>query len=172
MKVDVEVDGLAHLRDVLVNELPKKAQTRVMVRALKTAGRPMVKQIKSAYRALGGSGSLAQASTIWQRKKGASNRDTFASVELGPKRSNKKALARYYAYYKKKASTKALMGGVRHGHLVEFGYTHKGGKTVAGKGILGAAFDQHGKQAVTEFGRILGTAIEKEAERLAGKQKK
>lgn len=172
MRVDVQVEGLDQLRDALSQQLPKKAQKKVMVRALKASARPMVRQIKTAYRALGGSGALAQASTIWQRKKGTSPRETFASIELGPKRSNKAALAKYYAFYRKKGSTKALMGGIRHGHLVEFGFTHVGGRAVAGKGILDAAFQRHGKSAVDGFGQILGAEIEKEARRLGRRSKR
>lgn len=167
MKLDVKVEGLQHLQKVLTEALPQKAQTRVMVRALKKAGRPMVGAARDAYRSLGGSGSLAQATTAWQRKKGALRGDTFASVEIGPKRSNRSALARYYAFYRKRTNPRTLMAGIRHGHLVEFGFQHRGGRMVAAKGILGAAMERYGTQAVSSFGAIMAAEIEREAARQA-----
>lgn len=172
MKVDIKVEGLQHLQDLLTTQLPAKAQTKVMVRALKKAGRPMVTTVRGAYRGLSGSGALAQATTMWQRKKGTLGRNTFASVEIGPKRGNKSALAKYYSHYRKRATPKSLIAGIRHGHLVEFGFTHRGGKAVAGKNILGAAMDKHGRSAITEFGAILGAEIEREALRVARLQQK
>lgn len=170
MKVDFKVEGLEHLRDVLTRELPQKAQQKVMTRALKTALRPMARTVRTAYRGLGGSGALAQATSIWQRRKGVS-RETFASVELGPKRASRGALNKYYNHYRRTVRPKTLMAGIRHGHLVEFGFTHRGGRSVAGKNILGAAAQRHAPQATSDFGAILGAEIEREARRLAARQR-
>ena len=171
MKVDLKVEGLDHLQRVLTEQLPAKAQTKVMVRALKRSARPMVDAARAGYRSLGASGSLAQATNAWQRKKGALRGDTFASVEVGPRRRNRAALAKYYEYYRKAVRPKALINGVRHGHLVEFGFKHRGGKSVAGKGILGGVMERYGRQAVAEFGTYMAAEIEREAARLARGQR-
>lgn len=170
MKLDVKVDGLQHLQKVLTEALPQRAQRKVMVRALKKAARPMVGAARDAYRGLGASGSLAQATSSWQRKKGTLRGETFASVEVGPRRSNRSALARYYAFYRKRTNPRTLMAGIRHGHLVEFGFQHRGGKKVAAKGILGAALERYGTQAVTSFGTFMAEEIEREAARQARQQ--
>lgn len=166
MRVDVKVDGLQHLEKVLTEMLPAKAQTKVMVRALKRSARPMVNAVRSGYRSLGGSGALAQSVSAWQRRKGALRGDTFASVEIGPKRGNRAALRKYYQHYRKAARPKTLIGGIRHGHLIEFGFRHRGGKSVAGKGIMGGAFQRHSRSAVDGFGKVMGAEIEREAARL------
>lgn len=171
MKVDIQIDGLRHLEKLLTETLPAQAQTKVMVRALKVAGRPMVNAARIGYRSIGGSGALAQATSVWQRKKGALRGDTFASVEIGPKRGNKAALAKYYQHYNKRATPRTLMGGIRHGHLVEFGFRHRGGRSVAGRGVLGNAMERHGRAAVEGFGSILGKQIEREALRMARLQR-
>ena len=171
MKVDIKIDGLQHLEQLLTESLPAKASKKVMVRALKKAGRPMVNATRSGYRAIGGSGSLAQATGIWQRKKGAQRGNNFASVEIGPRRSNKAALSKYYQHYRKSVRPKTLTGGIRHGHLVEFGYKHTGGQSIAGRGVLGNALDRHGQSSIAEFGSILGAEIEREALRMAQKQR-
>lgn len=170
MKVDIQVDGLRHLEKLLTESLPAKAQTKVMVRALRRAGRPMVNSARSAYRAIGGSGALAQATSIWQRRKGVRG-NTAGSVEIGPKRSNKAALSKYYQHYRKRATPKSLIGGVRHGHLVEFGFRSRAGRSVAGRGILGGVMDKHGRAVVDSFGAIMGREIEREAQRQALKQR-
>ena len=171
MKVDVKVEGLQHLQKLLTEALPAKAQTKVMARALKRAARPMVDSARAGYRAIGGSGALAQATSAWQRKRGALRGDTVASVEVGPRRSNRAALAKYYAHYRKRANSRTLMAGIRHGHLVEWGFQHPGGAAIPGKGILGAAYDRHAQAAVSGFGAIMGEEIEKEAARQAKLQR-
>jgi hypothetical protein len=171
VKVDIKIDGLQHLEHLLTTALPAKASKKVMVRALKKAGRPMVNAARSGYRAIGSSGSLAEATSIWQRKKGAQRGDTFGSVELGPRRSNKAALARYYQHYRKLATPRSLMRGIRHGHLVEFGFTNRAGRSVAGRRVLDKVMAEHAQRAISEFRSILGGEIEREAVRQAQKQR-
>ena len=169
MKVDVKTEGLAHLVETL-QLLSTQGQRQAMAGALRQAARPMVRQAKSAYRSLGGSGALAQSVAAWQRRKGLLRGETFASIEVGPKRSNRAAVAKYYAFYRKKARTKGLVSGIRHGHLVEFGFTHRGGASIGGRGILGAAFQANSQSAVQEFGRFLGQRIDRIAAKQAAKQ--
>jgi hypothetical protein len=170
MRVDVQVEGLQHLQQVLTEAIPAKAQTKVIARALKRSARPMVNAARAGYQSIGGSGALAQATSAWQRKKGQLRGETFASVEVGPRRSNRASLRKYYEFYRKRVRPKTLIAGIRHGHLVEFGFTHTGGQRIAGRGILGTVMDRYGRQAVADFGAIMGEEIEREAERQARRQ--
>jgi len=61
---------------------------------------------------------------------------------------------------------------VRYAHLVEFGTDpHDGHPGSQPKPFLTQAFAQHDKEAVTRFADKLGPAVEKQAEKLARKQK-
>lgn len=170
MNLDIQVDGLKHLEEAL-KAISLQAQRKVMSGALKDSARPMVRAAKSAYRGLGGSGALAQSMGAWQSRKRGRGSQTFVSIEVGPKRSNYAALARYYAYYRKgRGSAKGIRDGIRHGHLVEFGFQHRGGRAVGGRRILSGIVQQGGPAAVQEFGRFLGKRIEREAQRQAARQ--
>jgi len=163
MKVDVQVRGLKELTETLTRVLPAKVQQKAVATALRKAAGPMVRAARASYKANARSGSLAAAMAIWRNRKGERRRGstTFASVELGPRRSNKRALVKYYSYYRGKPTPAQLRLGIRHGHLIEFG-TKRG--TPAYR-ILTRAFDAHGRKAIDAFGAELGKAIEKEAAR-------
>lgn len=163
MKVTVEITGLRELRETLTRSLPAKVQRKAVASALRNAAQPMVKAAKASYRALGGSGSLAVATGVWRNRKAERKGSalTFASIEVGPRRSNRRALATYYAHYRGRTPTPHQLSlGIRHGHLVEWGTTHS-----AARRIMTRVFDTHARAAVERFGGELARAIEKEAER-------
>lgn len=164
----VQIQGLQHLERLLTQTLPKTVQQSVVAGALREAARPIVAAAKAGYRGLGGSGSLAQATTAWRNRKAERRGGHFASVEVGPRRGDRKALALYYAYYRsrKGVAVKTLRAGIRHGHLVEWGT-----KRATGRRIMTKAFDTMGPQAVSQFRRILGERIEKAAARAGRSQR-
>src|SRR3990172_1878100 len=167
MRVDVQVLGLKHLTEVLTRTIPAEARQGVIVGALKEAAKPIITTAKQGYRALDGSGSLAIATTVWRSRKAERYGQHFASVEVGPRRSNRKALAAYYAFYGRKPTPAMLKLGIRHAHLVEWGTRRTGAKRVLTK-----AFDSNAQAAVKTFRQILGERIERAAARAGRQQRK
>lgn len=167
MKFGVRVEGLEHVNRAL-RQLSIQAQQRALARALSQAARPIRDAARSNAQKIAGSGALAMAVSTWRNRKGerARGTNTFASVEVGPRRSNKRALAAYYSFYKGRTpSPRQLQLGIRHGHLVEFGT-----KRTPARRWLTAAFDSQGTQAIERFRQVVGPAIEREARRLARQQ--
>lgn len=163
MKVSVQVLGLKELTETLTKALPAKVQQRAVAAALRKAAAPMVTAARSGYSSHAQSGSLATAMTAWRNRKQERRRgsQTFASVEIGPRRSSKRALAQYYAFHGRKPTPAQLRLGIRHAHLIEWG-TKRGTPALR---ILTRAFDSRARAAVDAFGKELGAAIEREAAR-------
>lgn len=163
MRFDVQVSGLRELQETLLRTLPAKVQSRAVATALRKAAQPMVVAARAGYKARARSGSLAAATSVWRDRKSERRRgtSTFASVEIGARRSNRKALAKYYEFYGRKPTPAQLRLGIRHAHLIEWG-TARGTPALR---ILTRAFDSHARAAVAAFGKELGAAIEKEAAR-------
>jgi HK97 gp10 family phage protein len=155
-KGSIRVDGLREVQKLLVEQLPARARTRVLARALRAGAVPMRDAARINAAGLGGSGALAKSMGIWTRKR--SGRDTAASVEIGPRRSSKAALARYFSYYGKKPTPKQMAAGLRHGHLVEWGT-----RRTPPRRFMQRAFDAHAERAVEIFRRDIGGFIEREA---------
>lgn len=167
MQVNVEILGLADITELLTRTLPARVQSNVVAGAIKEAAKPMVQAIKRDFRALGGSGSLSLATSSWRdRKRETRGGQHFASVAVGPKRGNRRALAAYFAYYGKKVTPRQYQLGIRHGHLVEFG-TRRGSPA---RNVLGRAQDTYGVALVNSFGGIMGRRIEEAAAKAAASQ--
>jgi hypothetical protein len=121
VQVIAEIKGLENVEQLLGKTgLQAKTKKQVVQRALIKAARPLVNVAASRFRRLGGSNSLATSMKAYRVRKGGSRR-TFASVEVGPKRGDKRALAAYFRHYGKTPTPRRLQLGIRHGHLVEFG---------------------------------------------------
>jgi HK97 gp10 family phage protein len=168
VKINIEVLGLKHLEDVLLRQIPAEARQGVMVGALKEAAKPIVAAAKQGYSALDGSGSLAIATSTWRSRRAERHGNHFASVEVGPRRSNRKALAAYYVYYGRKLTPRALNNGIRHAHLVEWG-TARG---MRAHRVMTRAFDSQAPAAVKSFTSILGKRIERATARMGRRQPK
>lgn len=167
MKLIIDVQGLRHLEDVLLRQIPAEARQGVLAGALKEAAKPIIAAAKQGYDALDGSGSLSMAMGSWRSKRAERYGNTFASVEIGPRRSNRKALAAYYAYYGRKVTGKMLSRGLRHAHLVEWGTS----RTPARR-VLTRAFDAQAPAAVKSFGTILGKRLDRAIARMGRQQRK
>lgn len=166
-RIDVEVLGLKQLSEKLKREIPQKARHRLMARALKRAARPMVRAARQNALSDSGSGALSASITSWTEKKSASKESGhFASVHVGPKRGNKRQIARYYQFYGKKPTPVRLKRGIFHGHFVEFGHvvrTRTGTASVPAQPFLRPAQAATDKQIIKSFGAIMAEEIEKEA---------
>jgi hypothetical protein len=167
-----KVDGLTHLEMALTERLPAKAAKKVIQRALKKASAGMRKAAKTNARRTGGSGALSKAVTTWNGRTGKRNKQTAARIHIGPRRGGNlgiKAALLMAAYYGRKLKSEDV--GITYGHLVEFGFRHRSGKTVPARPFLGPAQESYGSATVTSFGDILGAEIEKEALKLAAQQR-
>ncbi len=167
---NVQVLGLRHLRDVMLKSIPVKAHERVVIAAIRKAFKPMVAAAK--INAVKTSGALAGSIQLWKvsKRKKAKQKKTFASAEIGPRRSNKKAMARYVLEYGVTALTpEQVTLGLRYGHLVEYGIPSR---QIAAQPFLRPAFDSHALEGVNNFAKEWGKAIEREAIRLARIQNK
>jgi hypothetical protein len=168
----IKVEGLRHVTDVLINKIPAKARGNVVSGALRRAFKPMVLDAKvgAAQSKHKSSGALAQSIRIWRvsRRRRGNPKKTFMRMEIGPKRSDKRALGRYYSFYGvKEVTASRLVNGIRHGHLIEYGAP---GRNVKKRPFLRPAFARHGRGSIERFRKELKVAIEREARRLGRKQ--
>jgi len=162
VKLEAHVEGLADLEKLMTRSLPVTARRRVVQSAMVKAVKPVRDSIRAKYNALGGSGALARSVAAWRVRKALRGKpDTFASIEVGPKRSNKRALAQYFNSRGITPTPARLINGIRHGHLVEFGFTHRSGKSVAGKHILQSTAEAQFSNITTRFRHFWKLEIDK-----------
>ena len=141
-------------------------QRRMLNQAMSGAARksiiPIAKQL-----ALQGDSSGALSEAIAPRaisRRRALARGMAAGVEITPVRHNRKAVSKYIQYYYNRQGIAAPMevaiSGIRHGHLVEFGYKTRG----SGKkgGFLGSLFGGGGGSSGTHVGAqpVMGPALQ------------
>ena len=152
-----KIEGARELEKLLLESLPAKMVRTTMLAGMRKSAKPMVSiaKAKAAFR----SGALQQSIGIQsvRARGGVTNsqlggEDTFAAIELGPLSGSSGAAlhawARYKAHYGQgisilkgnKLST-GQIGRIRHGHLVEFGFTHRSGTTVSARPFLKPAFN-------------------------------
>jgi len=164
----VKIHGLADVDKLLRKTLPEKAQRNTVRKIMHVAARPMVKDLKRQYKALGGSGSLALATRSWNVTKGFKGRFK-GSIDVGPKRNSLRALKRYFSYYypNQRIPATRLTTGIRHGHLVEWGTEHS-----QGRAILKSTSARMFSAVTKEFTRVAGEIIDRESRRFAARQKR
>lgn len=175
--------GVKELEKILTKDLPNQTARRVLLSSIRQSAKPMqaaakqkvVKKSHALYESIG-------MKTIRNRGR---NKE-FASVALGPMSGNMQAWAMYMNYYKGDrsddwagrqiqsgaiSSKRARKGRIRHGHLVEFGFTHTSGKRVPARPFLRPAFDQEANGFVRSFKDILKVKIETAAQKIYAKNK-
>jgi len=153
-----KIVGARELERWMLKELPAKLARTSTLAGMRKAAKPMVElaKIKVPFR----SGALWQAigiKTVPSRAGVTASqlkgKNTFAAIEIGPLSGTDgvalSAWARYRAYYKRggisitrggKVAT-SMLGRIRHGHLVEFGFKHKSGKQIPAQPFLAPAFN-------------------------------
>lgn len=149
-------EGLAELDELLATQLPLKAQGQVLERTLKKASKPI--RDLARQKVVRRSGALAAAMSTWGG--GARGRRQFgASVHIGPRRSNNRAMAKYASYYPGTWTPQRLANGIRHGHLVEFGHATKDGQRKGARPFMRPAMDAGRPSFVGAFRNILRQEI-------------
>ena len=158
---ELQVTGLKDLEKKLIREIPVKARSNVMARALKISAKPMIATAKSKAMNGDSSGALSMAIAPWTETKSKTRKaGLFVRVHVGPRRSNKKALARYFGFYGIAPTPKQFKRGIYHGHFVEFG-----SKGRSPKPFLRPALAAHGPQLIKSFGAIMAQEIERQAKK-------
>ncbi len=132
--------GLKQLMDNMARVLPDPKKQRSMInRSLSyVARREILPQAQQRARAAERSGALAESISVRARSALISRaRGRVAMVEVGVNRMDPKAAAIYANHY---GRTTVITSGIRHGHLVEFGFQPPGNAPyVAGQPWLGPA---------------------------------
>ena len=143
MQAKADIVGLKSAMRALQAAFPDnvKIQSQIVNGAMGVSARksflPIAKQL-----AMRGDGSGALSESLAVRAQKANKRKGKAGgMDVVPVRGNKKALAMYINYhYTSKGKTppaSIIVSGIRHGHLVEFGFVHKkSGKHVAAAPFL------------------------------------
>lgn len=156
----ITVTGLREVEKVLL-ELGSKSGTAVLRKSMLKALDPASDQAKASVPVA--SGSLRQSITrrflIGSSSKAATTLPALGGrfrAQLYPAFKAKRAIAKYESYYGRKIK------GVRHGHLVEFGFTTRNGRKIAGRPFLGPALESRAGQVVQRFADYMRISIEKE----------
>src|SRR5210317_1531557 len=126
MKVKFDVKGLKELDELMRKHLPEKVQRKATLAGMRPGVKMLTQaaQNKAPYR----SHSLQLAIDMKVVPNRKSSNNTFAAMVAGPMSGQTIAEMRYAEYYKK--PTPDLM---RHGHLVDQGFTNKGGRDKTGR---------------------------------------
>lgn len=112
IQIDVKVEGLRAL-DARLAEVGALAGRKMLTRAVRRSLIPLEKRTTANAESIARSGALAQSVRIVTVKPRATE---TVSVQVGPKKRDRRALALRRIYYRRKDR------GIFYGHLVEFGH--------------------------------------------------
>ena len=109
-----------------------KSQKAAILKALWVGAQPMAQAAKSNYIAIQGSGATAASVRTYRWK---NNTELGKGIRVGPKRSIRTALYKWIFHYRRPISPGTFAYGLRHAHLVEFGFRHNfsGFRKIPGK---------------------------------------
>lgn len=116
MNTEIELRGIRELGRQL-DRLDQKLAIKALRSAMQRAMLPMLKAARANAMAVKDSGALAAAMGRWSRARKGSTGGVLVNVFLGPKATNKRALALWNAAHPNTKPIKRL----QHAHLVEFG---------------------------------------------------
>jgi hypothetical protein len=159
----VEVRGLKNAIKAMNSAFPKnpKQKMRLLNSAMGAAAAPTILATAKQL-AMQGDGSGALSESLGIRSTGLRKtlkRGKAASVEIVPIRDNKKAMRMYVDYYYTKRGKIPHIGilnsGIRHGHLVEWGFRHVSGVDVPARSFLRAAVQARYKGYKSRFAKNL-----------------
>lgn len=157
----VRVTGLSEIEQKLI-ALGDKRGTAVLRRSMLKAAQPIVEQAKANIASRSkGSGALhksmgarfstgAKSSGI-----GLPALGRRFTVQIAPLRSDRTAVALYNLAYRRRAKQ------IFHGHLIEFGFTSRSGRRVAGQPFLRPALDSRSTEAIQMLADQLRLGIER-----------
>lgn len=164
VKIEGLDQALRNIREAFPDE--PKEQRKLLTASMSGAARktfiPMAKSL-----ALQGDGSGALSESIKPRAVSLARarlKGAAAAVEITPVRSDRRAIAKYIAYYYasrgRSAPASLASNGLRYGHLVEFGFKHKrGGVEIAGRPFLWPAAAAQKTAYVNEFAKSVKSKI-------------
>jgi len=146
----------------VLHQLPLDWQRKSVTSALRAAAKPMAAAAKR--HAVKTSGALAESIKIKANRKGRRG-GMVSRVWILPVRTDSKAIAQYMTHYGKGIDSKRIKQGIRHGHLVEFGF-RAGNKQVGARPFLQPAFDQTWRKSVSVFKETLAKRTESRLKKL------
>jgi len=163
----MKVHGLKELEKIMLETFPNKVNRRILLAALRKSAQPMKETAKMLVARR--SGALAESVGLKTIRNRGNNKE-FASIALAPMRGNLTAWMMYKNFYKRGVSSdgyvslkSAKAAGIRHGHLIEFGFRQhpdKGGKQIPPNPWLRPAFDMNANGMVSTFRQDLKKKIE------------
>ncbi len=125
MELRIKVEGMRQLAKNFQSIVPDPVKARSMLnRSLSYAVRKTILQdAKRNLRSSRASGALEQAVKVRARsRRQALRKGVTASTQVGILRSDPQAAAIYANHY---GRLSVIESGIRHGHLIEFGFHHK-----------------------------------------------
>ena len=168
MDIDVKIRGLKSVLKAMDAAFPKnpKQKQRLLAATMKTAAKPTI--LAHAKRlAIRGDTSGALSESLGLRSQSRAKirtRRITAGAEIVPVRDNVRAMALYVAHYYtsrgKIAPANIAISGIRHGHLVEFGFKHISGRAVAARPFLAPA----GRSGFSSYKRRFAKDLRKKTE--------
>ena len=175
---NMKVYGLKELEKIMVEDLPNTVARRTLLSAIRVSAKPMQAAAKAKV-PKGGSGALAESIGLKTIRNRGYNKE-FASMALSPMRGNMQAWAMYKDFYGGgglgSTAAKVQSGsidaktakeaGIRHGHLVEFGFRHTSGKQVPARPFLRPAFDQESGGFVNSFRGHLAVRVKNAVDKI------
>lgn len=163
--VTLQVKGLKEM-DERMKLLGSIAGEKVMRSVLFSAAKPMLEQTLANIDAIPrGSGALKKATRrVYLRptgRAGSSSGSRFV-VAIAPKTKDSVAIALANLKYKRKRPVR----GIFWGHLMEWGFNHRGGIRVAGRRMFSfAAKGARAQESIALFAKLLGPRIERALKR-------
>ena len=144
MDIDVKIKGLKGVLKAMDAAFPKdpKQKQRLLAATMKTAAKPtMLAAAKQRAKRGDTSGALSESLGLRSQSRAKiKTRRIQGGVEMVPVRDNPRAIAMYIAHYYtsrgKVLPTSVIASGIRHGHLVEFGFKHTSGREVSARPFL------------------------------------
>lgn len=152
---EMKMKGARELEQLMQQHLPAKVARRQMLAGMRVSAKPMVNYAKAivakkshALRISIGMRTLSVRETTKRVNdtlnpvSGLGLANSAAALQLGPMSGTGKdalrAWAQYKSFYGKKVNLRrgAPIGRIRHGHLVEFGFTHTSGKQIPARPFM------------------------------------
>lgn len=161
--LDVYVRGFDELGKLIQRRFMgnPRAQRESMLRAMWYGSLPTRDAAKAMYNSIGRSGSLATAMASYRWKDGS---ELGRGIRVGPKRSSAVGLRKWILYYRRPINMNTFTYGIRHAHLVEFGfYNVRAKRRIPGQYIMQRAGARHAKVAGPRAASVIGEIMNREA---------
>ena len=181
MQISADIHGLREVEKAIIEAFPRnpRAQRGILNSAMRAAAKKtIVPDAKS--RALAGDGSGALSEAIGVRAQSLNRlaiKGRVAGVQVTPVRRSPKAVAMYARHYYNARGipvpADVLTSGIRHGHLVEFGFFNKrAGRHVSARPFLVTELAANQRTFVRDMAAEVKPKIEARVKRQARRKAK